>query len=173
IGASQFGFPGFGPGYPADLAKSTFGSDFHCDVPCAAITRDALSSTEGRYWSAFIGDTLTMDRLTVNVGVRWDRQYGLNNPKVIPANASFPQIMPTVNFAGNSKEFIWNDWQPRAGLTYAIGSQRKTIAKASYARFAAALGTGTVALTNPGGPGGYPAYAYYAWHDGTGCAAAK
>jgi hypothetical protein len=174
IGASQFGWPGFGAGYPSDLAVQTFGSDgFHCGVPCAALTRDSFSSVEGKYYSAFIGDTLTMERLTANLGVRWDRQYGSNNPKVIPGNASFPAILPTVNFKGTSKEFTWEDFQPRVGLTYALGSQRQTILKASYARFAATLGTGTIGLTNPGGPGGYAAYAYYAWHDGTGCTAAK
>ncbi len=172
IGASQFGWPGFGADYPSDLAVKTFGTNFHCDVPCAAITRDAWTSVEGKYYSAFLGDTITLDRLTVNLGVRWDRQYGSNNPKLIPGNASFPTILPTVDFKGTTKEFTWEDFQPRFGLTFAVDPKRTTIVKASYARFAATLGTGTVGLTNPGGPGGYPAYAYYAWNDGSGCAGA-
>ncbi|HEY3172468.1 MAG TPA: hypothetical protein VGK86_07830, partial [Thermoanaerobaculia bacterium] len=63
--------------------------------------------------------------------------------------------------------FTWEDYQPRVGITYALGARRTTVLKASYARFASTLGTGTIGLTNPS-PGGYPAYGYYAWNDANG-----
>ena len=34
--------------------------------------RDWASNTEGRYWSGYIGDTISYDRLTANLGVRID-----------------------------------------------------------------------------------------------------
>ena len=60
------------------------------------------------------------------------------------------------------RTFTWNDWSPRVGLTYALGQNRNTVLKASYAHFVDALGTLTIAYTNPlGGSAG----AYYPWND--------
>ena len=151
-------WPGFTPG----LAFQTYGDLFDCNVPCAVITRNSSFSAQAKYYGAFFGDTMTIDRLTVNVGVRWDRQYGENLPSTIPANPTFPTILPAIDYPGQSKTFTWNNWQPRLGLTYAIGSERKTLLRASYARYAEALGTGTVGLTNPLNTA---SYAYYAWTD--------
>ncbi len=152
-------WPGDGSG---GLAAQTYGDLYDCDVPCAVITRDGLFSAQTKYYSAFLGDTLTWDRLTINAGVRWDRQYGQNLPSAIPANATFPQILPALNYAGRSKDFEWKDYQPRIGLTYALGANRTTIFKTSYARFVGAVGLGTVAITNPLAGS---SYAYYAWND--------
>ena len=43
-----------------------------------------------------------------------------------------------------------------------LGQNRNTVLKASYAHFVDALGTTTIAYTNPIGA---PSYAYYPWHD--------
>jgi hypothetical protein len=67
-----------------------------------------------------------------------------------------------VNYPGQDKPFTWNDWQPRLGITYALGSDRNTVIKASYARYAEALGTNTTGQVNPTNT---VAYAYYAWND--------
>lgn len=133
------------------------------EVDCVAITRDSGLRAEALYWNAFIGDTMTWDRLTINVGVRWDKQYGRNLPRFTAANATFPEALPDINYAGDAeRQFTWDDFQPRAGITYAIGQNRNTLVKASYARYTGTLGTGTVGLTNPLG---YPSYIYYAWTD--------
>src|SRR5262249_1988622 len=108
---------------------------------------------------------ITVDRLTINLGVRWDRQYGNNAATTIIGNPTFPQILPTVDYPGQDKPFTWNDWQPRFGITYALGANRNTVLKASDARDAEALGT---ALTSKTNPTSQAAYAYYAWNDANG-----
>ncbi len=165
-GDSLFGWPGDGSG---GLAAKTIGHDdgycLNADgdaVGCAAITRDSGFRVQGKYWSAFAGDTITVDRLTVNAGVRWDKQFGSNLPRSTPGNPTFPEVLPDLNYQGTGKEFEWADWQPRAGITYAIGQNRHTVAKASYARYTATLGTGTIGLDNPLG---YPSYLFYGWND--------
>lgn len=158
-------FPGNGQ------AAQTYGDLFDCGEPCATITRVSNLSIDNKYFSAYLQDAVTMDRLTINVGVRWDRQYGNNNPTTILGNPT-PEfaaagIAPTVVYAGASKPFTWNDWQPRVGLTYAFGTNRTTVLKASYARYAEALGTNTTGQINPTNSA---AYLYYPWADGNGCA---
>jgi opacity protein-like surface antigen len=48
------------------------------------------------------------------------------------------------------------------GLSYALGQNRTTVLKASYAQFAEALGTATTGQTNPTN---LVAYGYYGWND--------
>ncbi len=152
------------------LAAKTFGDLFDCDVPCAVITRDGVFSAQAKYYGVFLGDTITADRLTVNVGLRYDKSSGENLPSKTNGNPTFPDILPGLDYPGRPTDFTWKSWQPRAGLTYALGANRTTILKASYARYAEAMGTGTVSIPNNSAGAGY---GYYAWHDGTGCAAAK
>ncbi len=162
---STSSWPLFNPPSTSTLVAQTYGDFFDCGVPCAAITRNSNFSVEAKYYSAYFGDTLTWDRLTVNLGVRWDKQYGESRPTVVPENISFPGVMPAINYPGSGTQFTWNDWQPRIGVNYALGQNRTTVLKASYAQFADALGTGTVATTNPIAGA---SYAYYAWNDANG-----
>ncbi len=151
----------FGPA-TGPLAQQVFGSPGNGCGQCVTITRQTNLNIENKYYSAYLQDAITFDRLTVNLGVRWDQQYGNNNPTVIEANPSYPQILPAVNFPGQSAPFKWNDWKPRVGLSYALGENRTTVLKASYAGYAEALGTNTTGQTNPTN---LVAYAYYGWND--------
>jgi hypothetical protein len=145
-----------------DLAGGTYGSLFDCEVPCAVITRQSNLVVDNEYWSGFLQDAITLDRFSINVGVRYDKQTGENAATVVPGNPSFPEILPAIDYPGSGQPFEWEDWQPRLGLTYALGANRSTVLKASYARYAEALGTGLIDNINPIGS---VSYAYYAWND--------
>jgi hypothetical protein len=145
-----------------DLAGGTYGDLFDCDVPCAVITRQSNLVVDNKYWSAYLQDTFSFDRLSINAGIRWDKQTGENAATVVPGNPSFPDILPAIDYPGSGEPFTWEDWQPRLGVTYALGSARTTVLKASYARYADALGTGTIDNINPIGG---VSYAYYGWND--------
>jgi hypothetical protein len=147
------------------LAEQTYGDLLDCAGPCAVVTRASSKNIGIKFWSAYFADTLTLDRFTGIVGVRWDRQYGQNEKSSIPANATFPDILPAVNYPGADRQFTWDNWSPRVGITYALGQNRTTLLKASYARFVEALSTPIVGLSNPLAG---VAYAYYAWNDANG-----
>ena len=70
--------------------------------------------------------------------------------------------MPGVVFAGYKTPFTWNNWSPRAGVTYALDDARKTWPRASYSRYAGQLNTGTVGVLNPSSTAGS---ATYRWVD--------
>lgn len=76
------------------------------------------------------------DRLTVNLGLRFDRQEG-----VIPKQGEDRQ---PVTYGGitydprvleSFKPLIWNTLSPRLGLSYDLTGDGKTVLKASYGRF--------------------------------------
>ena len=128
---------------------------------CGAITRPSNGRTEVTYWSGYASDTITADRLTISAGLRYDDQKGTALATSVGANPLFPSILPGTSAA--AKDGVhWQDVSPRFGLTYAIGDQRRTLARASYARYANQLGAfpnNTISAV----PG--VAYAYYPWND--------
>ena len=69
---------------------------------------------------------------------------------------------PALDFAGYDAPFTWNNVSPRAGLTYALDEARKTVAHASYARFAGQLDSASVGYMNPTSSAGV---AVYRWID--------
>jgi hypothetical protein len=109
------------------------------------------------YFSLWAQDTITFGKLTVNLGLRFDDQSGVNEPARIAANPMVPDVLPAIDFPGIDEEFSWETIAPRVGLTYALGANRETLIRASLAQFADQLGVGTVIRTNPAGF----SYAYF------------
>jgi len=92
-----------------------------------SITRYAL------YTSAFhLQDTFTRNRLTLNLGIRWDRQANEALSSEVSANPLIPNWLPAVTFNGADAGVVYNDWSPRLGMTYDLQGTGKTVAKASY-----------------------------------------
>ena len=123
--------------------------------------RPGITNFEADYYGVWLQDTITAGKLTANLGLRYDIQSGANLEANIPGNPDVPDLLPSLNFTGNEPEFEWETISPRLGLTYAVGDERKTLLRASYARFAQQLATGYISVLNPLGAG----YAYHFWAD--------
>ncbi len=133
-----------------------------CSVQCAAITRQSNNKSNDQYTNVFFQDTITMDRLTATLGIRWDHQNGGVMQSSVPGSTIIPLVEPGMAAGARPDQVTWNDWTPRVGLTYALGDARKTLARVSYAQYANQLGAypGSSLSAIPG-----VAYAYYAWND--------
>jgi hypothetical protein len=122
----------------------------------------------GQNWDAYVGDTFTSGRVTLNAGVRWDRQMAENQASSAPANSTFPDLLPTLSYGGGGTKVDWNDVSPRVGVTYALTESKKTVARLSYARYGGQLNPFDVTLSSP--VGGSYTYIAYKWvdlnHDG-------
>jgi hypothetical protein len=128
----------------------------------AQVFREGSGTNRTTYVDFYAGDTMSINRATIDVGVRFDRQGGAALPSVTAANPAFPNLVPGLNFAGYDAPFTWNNVSPRAGLTYALDASRKTVARASYARFAGQLDSASVGYMNPSSSAGV---AVYRWLD--------
>ncbi len=128
----------------------------------AQVFRQGSGGNRASYLDFYAGDTIARDRWTLDLGIRFDRQDGEALPSDTLANAAFPTVVPGFSFAGYKTPFTWNDWSPRAGLTYALDAARKTVARASITRAAGQLNTGTVGVRNPTSTAGS---ATYRWVD--------
>jgi hypothetical protein len=155
--------------YPVESATTYNGSKvqgrlFGPSSGYAVVFRDNNVNYLGNYYSAYLGDTFTKDRVTVNVGVRFDRQTGQNQASSVAGNTVFPELLVPVNYAGSDQVVKWNDISPRVGITYALDQARKTVLRASYARYAGQLGPGDATQVNPVGY----SYLAYNWIDANG-----
>lgn len=108
----------------------------------AQVHRPGASDAVGLYQDGYFGDTMTMNRLTVNAGVRYDRQTSSLSAESVPASPVLPNLLPALTGAPVKNAVVWNLFAPRVGVTYALDDKRKTIARGTYAMFASQLTNG-------------------------------
>jgi hypothetical protein len=113
------------------------------DNPCATtaagcnvdLWRDGWTDYALYTHAAYIQDAFTLNRLTLNLGVRWDRQSDEALPTTVPANPLFPSLMPAINFPGINAGVVWNDVSPRLGFTYDLSGVGKSLLRGSYSLY--------------------------------------
>lgn len=131
----------------------------------AQLFRQGSGTNRTTYADVYVGDTISKNRMTIDLGLRYDQQGGQALASVTAANPAFPNLVPGLNFAGYDAPFTWKNFSPRAGLTYALDETRKTVARASYSRFAGQLDSASVGYMNPSSSAGT---AVYRWADANG-----
>jgi hypothetical protein len=96
------------------------------------------TDVSAKWMHFYIGDTMTMKRLTANFGIRYDKQAA----SVLPSAMEAPStgIIPSLTAPGINDATKYGMWQPRAGLTYALNQSRKTQLRATYALFTNQIG---------------------------------
>jgi hypothetical protein len=122
--------------------------------------KNSIVSDYGALWAQ---DTITANRLTVNAGVRYDRQYMKNLANFDPGVPAAQGLLPAIDFQGNhAGGFTWNTIEPRVGITYAMGENRQTLLRGTFSRYAEQLGQ--LPLATRVNPIGYN-YAYFYFED--------
>jgi carboxypeptidase family protein/TonB-dependent receptor-like protein len=129
--------------------------------------RDYNAAYAEKYNDAYVGDTILLGNLTVQAGLRWDDQKTnnlptavgpnvlLGNPLTLPFCPATPcgsdtltAQLPALSFAGDPKTLHWKSIEPRLGMTYSLGADKKTLLRAAYNRYANQVGS-IVANVNP------------------------
>ena len=116
------------------------------------VTRDGYSVYDLRNYAAYLQDTVTHGRATLQLGVRYDYNKDTAQAANIAANPLAGPWLPGVSFPGADPGVAFNNFSPRLGLTYDLSGNGKTLARANYARYYGQVGNGGVAGTiNPVG----------------------
>ncbi|MEK6629364.1 MAG: hypothetical protein AABY89_01380, partial [Acidobacteriota bacterium] len=120
-------------------------------VPEAAdLYRDSITDYDLKTWALYVQDTFTRNRLTLKLGVRWDRQRDAALPSSVPAHPFAPQWLPSASFKGADSGVVWNDISPRLGFTYDLRGGGKTLLSGSWSIYYGQMGPGTLAgILNP------------------------
>src|SRR5262245_5371515 len=164
--ASQSGYPGPVQGYFRDRSEAfcnNRGVTGTGSCYTAYLTRFRDARFDEKYNDAYIGDTILMGNLTLQVGLRYDVQKTKNTPSAVGSNpllatpltlpvAGFAGAttisMPGLSFAGDTRELKWTSVAPRIGLTYALGADKKTLLRAGYNRYVNQVGS-VINAVNP------------------------
>jgi len=126
--------------------------------------RDRVAHFKGTNLDFFVGDTFTKGRMVVNAGVRYDHQTAANEASEAEAQRLIPDLFPAYRVDPSGIQGIaWNDLSPRIAVTYALDEARKTVVRASYARYAGQLNSFEATSNNAAGV--YYPYLAYNWVD--------
>jgi hypothetical protein len=112
------------------------------------IARDYQAVTTAKYFNSFVTDTISLDRLTIIGGVRFDHQESSLGAASVPGVPGIP-ILPALSAPAVDGVFKWNNVVPRIGMTYALDESRKSIVRASYAMFASQLPGSEASFVSP------------------------
>ncbi len=121
--------------------------------------------------TGFFQDSITTGNLTLNLGLRYDRQFprivdyeigamDVNNPAVTnnfssAAAAAISSTLPGYQVAADKPDFNWSYFTPRLGLLYDLFGDGKTIVKLSFGTYRQYMGSGFYGGFLPGGTGGW------------------
>jgi hypothetical protein len=123
-----------------------FTINFPGDYPVMTVNVAAVQPSDGgsKYMNFYLGDTVTLSRATINLGVRFDRQVASVLPSTSAATKApgAAAILPQVTAPGVDNALVFSLLQPRVGLTYAVDEARKTQLRATYSMFTNQIGTG-------------------------------
>jgi len=108
----------------------------------------------------YAGDTMMLGNLTLQAAVRWDQQKGSVQGGTVAANSAAPSILPSISW-NTISGLKWHNIDPRVGLTYTLGADKRTLLRASYSRYDDQLGGSTVYGVSPGAYN----YLYYYFND--------
>jgi hypothetical protein len=124
------------------------------------VYREGAGTNRASYLNFYLGDTISVGRATLDLGLRYDRQGGKALPSETAANSAFPNLVPGIQFAGYEAPFTWSNLTPRVGVTYALDESRRTILRASFSRNAGQLtAVGTyIGYANPSSGAGWVEY---------------
>jgi hypothetical protein len=107
------------------------------------VTPPNASDVSAKYYNFYAGDTITLRRMTLNLGLRYDRQTASVLPTTMAAPAApFNTLLPAVTAPGITNATSYALIQPRVGMTYAVDEARKTQLRATYAMFGNQIGAG-------------------------------
>jgi hypothetical protein len=113
------------------------------------VARDYQSATTANATSGYVTDTLSLDRVTVTGGVRFDRQTSSLGAASVPGVVGFESVLPALSAAPAADVFQWTSVTPRVAASYALGATRKTVVRGSYAMFASQLPGSLASFVSP------------------------
>lgn len=131
----------------------------------ADMWRDGNSEAHLATNAFYAQDTFTKNRVTLNLGFRFDRQNDTAIAADVIANPIVPTQLPAISFPGADAGVTFNDFSPRLGVTYDFTGNGKTVASASYAAYYGQMSPGQLSsvLAATGAT-----FVRYPWNDANG-----
>jgi len=136
--------------YNADLIQQyrSASTGVRWTVPDTVIIRNSplvFGETLNKDLGVYIQDSWRLNRLTANIGIRWETL----NSSVMAGTSPAGRFAPARSFPEVNDVPDWNDFAPRMGLVYDLFGNGKTAVKYSLNRYNLSRTTGIAANYNP------------------------
>ena len=144
--------------YTADVQPVTYNAGAPVSVTLR-IPTDRLNSIKNDS-GVFAQDRWTINRFTINAGVRWDWFLSATDPESLPAGTFNPAVsydncsdgINNLNAGCTGRVANWKDLNPRIGVAWDVFGNGKTAIKASFARYVAGVGLAGGSITDNNNP---------------------
>jgi hypothetical protein len=127
-------------------------------------TGNLLSVAKLDQLGMFVNDTWSIGRVTLNLGVRYDRYKGWIPEQEQLAGTIGPHTIAAETFPEQTF-FTWNQLAPRTGLVFDLSGDGRTVIKANYGLYWHNPG---VSIASNGNPNQAAKTIQYAWTDANG-----
>jgi hypothetical protein len=127
------------------------------DLLLSILYRPWTQRISADYFGSYIGDTISLGRLTTHLALRYDRTTDSALETLVEAHPLIPDVLPGFTAPAVKNAITWNNVSPRVGVAYTVDKERRTIVRASYAAFASQLGVQEAAIASAA----TYAYVYY------------
>jgi hypothetical protein len=158
----QFGFE-WGKSYNSYIYKVSQGINALFNTPAGqppfSVPYQVLAyntpTTQKNYFrdtSFYLQDTWTLKRrLTLNLGMRYDRFTTFYPSQKTDPNLTFPQLFQVQSFAASGNLVDWNTVSPRIGVAFDLTGKGDSVLRFGYGIYYIMQGTGLAEAANPVG----------------------
>lgn len=130
---------------------------FNNGVPNTVVQGAVVASTSGlRNYGYFVNDTFAREKLTLNLGVRFDKYRTFVPAQERPAST----FAAAASFEAVNEIKSFNHLTPRIGIVYDVSGTGKTVLKANFGRYYFNTGVGFADSANPNTAGQTRTYAW-------------
>jgi len=145
----------------SDYGGNAYKYYFNGEPRYASVTRRGISKFGSNRLSVFANDAWTIGRLTLNLGLRLDREDSTNYDAFVPASTLAPELLPAVTYPGFDPGATFLTLSPRLGFTYDLTGDGKTIVRGNIARYGSQEGPWAALSVSSSGSAG----ARFNWTD--------
>lgn len=127
----------------------------------AAVTREGIQKFKSDRISFYLTDAYSIGRLTLNLGLRIDKEDQTNLDSDVKASVVAPDLLPAVIYPGFDPGVVFWTLSPRFGFTYDLTGDGKTLLRGNFARYGSQIGPWAAILSSVASDAG----AEYSWID--------
>jgi hypothetical protein len=117
---------------PADHQLDFFGVTPFSTPSEVRLSSPGKTNSVANTTSLYVQDGWQVDRVTFNLGLRYDHQTSYLPEETAPPSRFFPEPIKQTK---TDDLISWNTFAPRLGVVYDITGSSKTLLKASYSRY--------------------------------------
>ncbi len=119
----------------------------------ASLLRDAVGHYGYGRVSAYVQDTIDWGRLSLTLGLRYDREESWIRNLSVPSSPWMSDYLPQLIVGEYDPGVVWSAFSPRLGLSYDLSGDGRNILRLSLAVYGSPTGFGPAEFINPAGAG--------------------